>query len=76
MKHRHTYKFADTGCEDTKTGICLCANHHLMYDHDLPDIDFETLEISIMNEQLKAMLWYREFVNKYQGTVLDRDDSF
>ena len=33
--HEHGYEPGKTNWDDPKHGICLCANHHLMYDKGL-----------------------------------------
>lgn len=71
--HERGYEVAHTNYDDFRHGICLCANHHLMYDQELIDIDLKTLEIIINEESVKEMPWYREFITTYQGKILGRN---
>ena len=72
--HERGYEVAYTKYDNPKHGICLCANHHLMYDQHLIDINLKALEITINEEKIREMPWYQEFVNKYQGKILERID--
>lgn len=72
--HERGYEVSNTKYDDPKHGICLCANHHLLYDHELIDIDLKMLMIFIKDERIKLMPWYREFVSKYKGKILGRND--
>ncbi|MBD5504064.1 MAG: hypothetical protein HDR09_10075 [Lachnospiraceae bacterium] len=76
--HERGYEVATTNHDDPKHGICLCANHHLMYDKLLIDLDLNTHELQIteegMVEQIENMSWYKEFQEKYKGRILERND--
>jgi hypothetical protein len=76
--HERDYDVASTNHDDPKHGICLCANHHLMYDNFLIDLDLKTNELRItgegISEQIEDMPWYREFQEKYKGRLLRRID--
>lgn len=75
--HERGYEVATTNHDDPKHGICLCANHHLMYDKLLIDLDLNTHELHIteegMEEQIEYMSWYKEFQEKYKGRILERN---
>jgi hypothetical protein len=76
--HTKEHKFANEGCLDPKYGICLCANHHLMYDNCLIDIDTKKLTLAITqkgkDKQIDRMPWYKEFNGTYAGKIIRRDD--
>lgn len=73
--HERGYEVMNTKYDDPMHGICLCANHHLMYDQKLIDIDLHTLTITIKEEKIKDMPWYQEFIVKYHGKILERNDN-
>jgi len=56
--------------DQTDNGICLCANHHKMYDKNCIDIDFSTLEIKNCKEKVREMACYNEFYEKYEGKII------
>lgn len=53
LEAAHIQGIAEGGQNDTSSGICLCANHHLMYDTHLIKINFENqtfiLQICLRN---------------------------
>lgn len=70
--HERNYDVSRTSVDDPKHGICLCANHHLMYDRRLIDIDMLSLKIEVHNGELKKMPWYSVFIEKYDGKIIQR----
>ncbi len=72
--HEHGYEVKDTAYDDPMHGICLCANHHLMYDRELIDIDLEASTIAIRGkvDEIMESVWHREFVEKYHGKIKKR----
>lgn len=71
--HERNYDVSKTSIDDPKHGICLCANHHLMYDRRLIDIDMLSLRIKVHSEDIMKMPWYPVFVNKYKGRIIKRN---
>jgi hypothetical protein len=74
--HERGHEVAHTKYDDSKHGICLCANHHRMYDKFLIDIDLKSCELHITDdgiaEHIENMSWYREFQETYKGRILER----
>lgn len=72
--HEEGYDVAHTNYDDPKHGICLCANHHLMYDKKLIGIDLKQLTIKINKdeEKIKDTLWYKHFIETYGGRIIRR----
>lgn len=68
--HERNYDVPRTSVDDPKHGICLCANHHLMYDRKLIDIDMLSLEIKVHSEEIKKMPWYSVFLEEYAGKII------
>jgi hypothetical protein len=75
--HERGYDVASTEYDDPKHGICLCANHHLMYDNKLIDIDLKKFTIQIQKDEnkIKAMPWYQIFTSRDSGKIVKRADS-
>lgn len=48
------------GDDSTDNGICLCANHHLLYDRGLLDINWEEDTFSCSSSLEQRMSWYKE----------------
>lgn len=71
LEAAHIQGFALTGNNDVENGICLCANHHKMFDRDLIKINFENRELYEVNDIVKKMAWYRVFMEKYNGKILE-----
>lgn len=61
--HLHGYEVSatDLSADKPENGIALCANHHLMYDSELIDINIHKGTISINDDRIKQMPWYSEF---------------
>ena len=72
--HEHGYEPGRSNWDDPKHGICLCANHHLMYDRKLLDIDFKKRTIEILNEALTTTYWYKMFVERFDGLIAERSN--
>lgn len=45
LQAAHILAVKDGGSDDTENGVCLCANHHLMYDRGMFHIDAATKQI-------------------------------
>ena len=58
--------------DEAKNGICLCANHHQMYDQGLITFDFEKSKLSYVSDTVKNMAWYFEFVDKFKGEIIEQ----
>lgn len=56
--------------DDPQYGVCLCKNHHAMYDKGLIEIDFENKTITCNDHRLKEMAWFEDFNSKYKGEIL------
>lgn len=70
--HEHGYEVAHTNCDDPVHGICLCANHHLMYDKNLVDIHLQEGTVTCKDDSLLQEHWYQEFQNVYHGKIINR----
>lgn len=68
--HEHGYEPGNTLWDDPNHGICLCANHHLMYDKGLIDFDLITHTLSVSLPKITEMSWYKEFVDIFGGRLL------
>lgn len=60
LQAAHIRAVADGGSDDPKNGVCLCANHHLMLDHDLIRIDFRKWRLHYIADSVKQMPWYKQ----------------
>lgn len=78
--HERGYEVWRTVDDNYRHGICLCANHHLMYERELIDIDLKNLTINYNNETLKEMICFKNFNEEYAGkiikqTILQEDNT-
>jgi len=73
--HLRTHEVAITTLDEDvpQNGICLCANHHIMYERSLIDLDLLNSKLIIRDDQIKSMPWYTEFVEKYNGKIVKRN---
>lgn len=69
LEAAHIRSVADGGSDDVKNGICLCANHHIMFDKGLIKIDFARCHLTDVKRNLKNMPWYSDFVGQYGGMI-------
>ena len=70
LEAAHIQGIADGGQNDISNGICLCANHHLMYDTQLIEINFEDHTLTYVAPSVRSMPWYKEFIDRYSGKIL------
>ena len=56
LQAAHIIAVKDGGSDDTENGICLCANHHLMYDWGLFHIDAATKQICGVDSRLSDVI--------------------
>ena len=70
LQAAHIIAVSQGGSDDTNNGICLCANHHLMLDQKLIDIDYKNLELFNISESVKDMPWYNAFVYNHKKKLL------
>ena len=72
LQAAHIKAVKSYGSDDPRNGICLCANHHLMYDNHLINIDFENLILTNVAESVRTMPWYEAFNQNYKGKIKKR----
>lgn len=70
LEAAHIVAVKNHGSDDTENGICLCANHHKMYDNDLIRIDFEKGTLSYVSDSVKRMSWYEDYIKKYKSKII------
>jgi hypothetical protein len=73
LQAAHINPVAINGTDDLNNGICLCANHHLMFDRNLIKIDFDSGRIVVIKKSIENMSWYKEFNEKYSGIILKKN---
>lgn len=66
--HEKGYEVKNTSFDDPNHGICLCANHHLMYDRELLEIDLKNRKyrFSPVTKQTK---WLKLFCEDFKGDI-------
>ena len=67
LEAAHIKPVYENGSDNPENGICLCRNHHKMFDSDLIKINFQKNELSFIEDSVKQMPWYKE---KYNGKLL------
>ena len=60
LEAAHIKGVAEGGDDSTDNGMCLCRNHHKLYDAALLDVDFINKKFSCKSETEKEMAWYKE----------------
>ncbi|MCD7805145.1 MAG: HNH endonuclease [Oscillospiraceae bacterium] len=70
LQAAHIKSVKSGGSDNVNNGICLCANHHLMFDHRLISFDWDSRTLKDVDDSVKNMPWYCEFITKYQGRIL------
>ena len=64
--HEHGYTVAETSYDDPAHGVCLCANHHLLYDSDMLIIDLPNKSYMCKSEICNRK-WYAQYFEKKEG---------
>ena len=72
LEAAHIKPVQKKGLDTKENGVCLCRNHHKMFDEELIKINFKTLELEYVSDTVKEMSWYEEFINKYDRKILKR----
>ena len=62
---------ADGGSDDVRNGICLCANHHRLFDKKLIQIDLKKWNLSYVADSVKCMPWYDVYAEN-GGKLVER----
>lgn len=75
LEAAHIKAVADGGNDDVRNGICLCANHHLMFDEKLIEIDFKNMCLSHVADSVKNMPWYDVFVRSSGKLVQKKEEK-
>ena len=70
LEAAHIKAVADKGLDDPRNGICLCANHHIMFDKELIKINFKSYILDYISPSVRDMPWYNDFVHKYGGKLI------
>lgn len=71
LEAAHIIPVYEGGSDETKNGICLCRNHHAMFDKNLIKIDFKNLKLSYVSDTVQSMPWFKEFSDKYNEKILN-----
>lgn len=58
LEAAHIISVKEKGNDSISNGICLCANHHLMYDSALIDINLEEKTFSFSGDTALQSSWY------------------
>ena len=70
LEAAHIVAVSDGGSDNPENGICLCANHHIMFDKELIKISFDKHILTDVEESVKKMPWYPVFKETYGGKLL------
>ena len=70
LEAAHIQAVASGGSDAVSNGICLCANHHLMLDEHLIEIDYKNAELSFVADSVKNMPWYTYFQDVFNSKLL------
>ncbi len=71
LEAAHIYDVQFGGNDKIDNGICLCANHHKLYDKGLINIKWEDKSLTINNPEVRSMDWYQRFMDEYKGHIID-----
>lgn len=72
--HLHGYEVADTDLSADKVehGICLCANHHLMYDNNLIDLNLSEKTVHFTGTDTIELPQYERISNNVCRLVVEK----
>lgn len=60
LQAAHIIPVSNSGNDDTENGICLCANHHLLYDALKLEIDLDNKNFKLNKSTEINSSWYKE----------------
>lgn len=60
LEAAHIVSVKENGNDSISNGVCLCANHHIMYDSALIDINFEKKTFDYSGDSALQSSWYIE----------------
>ena len=75
LQAAHIESVQDGGSDSADNGYCLCANHHLLYDAGLLDIDKSHNTFVCHSESEKQMPWYLEAQKRNFQLVLKEENA-
>ena len=64
LEAAHIKGVAEGGDDSTDNGMCLCRNHHKLYDAALLDIDLKNGVFVCRSKEAMQMPWYKEAHNR------------
>ena len=70
LEAAHVFDVRYGGDDQRENGICLCANHHMLYDKGLISINWADLTLTIRDARIQTMDWYQRFMDKYNGHII------
>ena len=81
--HERGFEVCNTSIDNVKHGVCLCKNHHAMYDKKIDntssvyliDLDLKHGELIINHHSVKKMPWYPVFMTEYNGKLLEQKEN-
>lgn len=69
LEAAHIIAVKDFGNDSLSNGICLCRNHHVLYDRGILKLNGD-FTFSTDNELLKNDIYYKQALEKYHGKLL------
>lgn len=75
LEAAHIQAVASGGSDAVSNGICLCANHHLMLDEHLIEIDYKNAKLSFVADSVKNMPWYTYFQDAFNSKLLTPNNN-
>lgn len=63
------------GNDEETNGVCLCANHHLLYDNALLSIDLETKTFECFSDSEKSMPWYEKAKERNFKLIINTEEE-
>ena len=64
LEAAHIKSVYDGGNDDVENGLCLCSNHHKLFDSGLLKIDFKNKSFECLSPAEMNSKWYEEALNK------------
>lgn len=60
LQAAHIVAVSEGGGDEVENGICLCANHHLLYDNALLNIDVKNNRFECLSASEQQREWYKK----------------
>lgn len=73
LEAAHIVSVADGGNDNLENGVCLCRNHHKLFDSGLLEIDLDNKSFKCLSDTEKQSSWYKEALKNNCKLIIEQE---